>query len=166
VQTSSDELCDGRLGLVDLRQSSNSFWRSLLTDFVYGVVTLIWYLALLAEKLTYRGVIQLEQLDNPARNDGGVRNDVLSFHVDRTKSLTSARPGASNNCRPGANDVSPLALKNLDRITHSRSRFMLVAPLGTLGTSRLNGSFELPSKPWGHGRDSRCGPAHNLDRLP
>jgi hypothetical protein len=147
VRTSFDELADERLSLVRQPQLLTGLWRSLLTDFLCGLVTLMWYMILLADRLTLRGLTRPKALSNLGVNSGAARNDALPFHVDRTLSLTFASPVASSDCQAESSDGLPLSVSELDLIAHVGTCSSRVAPLGGAGSARLDRSFRLSSQP-------------------
>ena len=146
MRTSIDELADERLSLIRRPQLLTGLWRSLLTDILCGLVTMIWYIILLAERLTLRGSTRLEGLSNRGASSGAARNDASPSPVDRTLSLTFASPGASNDCRAESSDVRPRSVRELDLIAHVGTCSSPVAPLGSAGSARSARSFDLCSQ--------------------
>ena len=147
MRTSFDELADERLSLIRQPQWLAGLWRSLLTDFLCGLVTMTWYMILLADRPTLRGITRPKALSNPEVNSGAAQNDALPFHVDRMLSLTFASPVASNDCRAESSDVLPRSVRELDLIAHVGTCSSRVAPLGSAGSTRLDRSFDLCSQP-------------------
>lgn len=61
-------------------------WRTFLLEFLYGLLTIAWYLLAFAERFTFRGLTRLEECalfssDDPSKNRGG-----RSVSCDESKS--------------------------------------------------------------------------------
>ena len=99
VQTSFDQLGGGGVALIHQPRLSASPWCSLITDFLCGLLTLIWCVALLVGRLSYRGLARLEGLGDLAPSGGRTRNDILTLHVGEAVSATLQGQEASTFSR-------------------------------------------------------------------
>lgn len=66
---------------------SRNGWRSFLTDFIFGILTVAWYVLMRAEQMTFRWLHDIERFVAPVAGDENVHSPSQDLPIDEEPPL-------------------------------------------------------------------------------